>query len=138
MRWVWSGGSVMKTRHLAFAVAFIGMMSAATTAEALVGQTTGSVNMRTGPSTAYPVVLTIPAGAQINVGQCSSWCSVSYGGFSGWASASYIATGYYEPRYQPPPAIVAPPAYYPADPRFYEYYSEPPRQSRRNGRWVGY
>ena len=53
----------MKTRHLAFASAFIGRMSAATTAEALVGQLPARLTCCTGPGTAYPAVMTIPTSA---------------------------------------------------------------------------
>ncbi len=52
------------------------------------------LNIRSGPGTNYPVVATIPAGGNVNVGGCSgSWCSVAYRGREGFASASYLAGG---------------------------------------------
>ena len=49
--------------------------------------------MRTGPSTNYHRILTIPAGARINVHGCNSWCRVNYRGRSGYVSASYVSRG---------------------------------------------
>jgi len=59
-----------------------------------IGYTTGSVNVRTGPSTAYARIATLPAGAEVDVGACSgSWCRISTGGIGGWVSANYLDIG---------------------------------------------
>lgn len=54
--------------------------------------TTDSLNLRTGPGTSYPVMVVMPAGAQVTLtGQSSNgFRSLTYSGFSGWASASYL------------------------------------------------
>lgn len=52
----------------------------------------GDLNLRAGPGTGYGVLTTMPAGATVRLIGCSgSWCRVSYRGFAGYASASYLA-----------------------------------------------
>lgn len=71
--------------------------------------TTGNVNMRAGPSTAYPRILTIPRGAAVEVMGCLSdwnWCDTGWRGYRGWVSASYLEMLYqqrrvYVPEYAP-------------------------------------
>lgn len=72
---------------------------------------TTALNMRSGPSTSYQVILVLPAGAQVTVYQCTTnrtWCELEYNGRLGWASARYL-------RFQtavsgdPPPQQPAPP-----------------------------
>lgn len=61
---------------------------AATTAVA-----TANVNLRAGPSTAYPAVIVVPAGAGIVTYGCVagySWCDISFGAYRGWVASSYI------------------------------------------------
>lgn len=104
----------MKMRGLTFCLTIAGALVASGAAHA-AGYATGSVNMRTGPSTAYPVITTIPAGARVDIRTCTTWCSVNYRGLTGWASARYIAAApgprYRAPMYRPP-VYAAPPAYY--------------------------
>jgi uncharacterized protein YraI len=88
-------------------------------AEAATGFATGTVNMRTGPGTAYAKVTTIPAGAEVEVFECTSWCQVAFAGQEGWASARYISTDYAE---GPSPRFVA---RAPMPPRGYWQYGEP-------------
>lgn len=86
---------------LALAVAASSAAEAATGAVAL-----GSVNMRAGPSTAYPVVTVVPSGAQIAVHGCNaaySWCDVALGLHRGWVAASYIQV-----VYQSGPVVLTP------------------------------
>src|SRR5262245_56721428 len=51
------------------------------------------LNIRRGPSVAYPVVGMIPPGGRgvCLVGQCQAWCPVSYNGASGWVNSAYLA-----------------------------------------------
>lgn len=67
--------------------------------------TTGSVNLRSGPGTNYARLTTVPAGAYVDVYDCSSWCRVSWNGYEGWISGSYVDAGYAprveRPRYAP-------------------------------------
>lgn len=53
--------------------------------------TTANLNMRTGPGTGYPIILTIPKGASLEVtGYSGSWAKVTYAGKNGYANASYL------------------------------------------------
>ncbi|MCB1496855.1 MAG: SH3 domain-containing protein [Bauldia sp.] len=81
---------------LAFAVM---LTTVAQGAVAAPGVAKGSVNLRTGPSTKYARITTIPAGARVNVLRCGRWCEVIYAGRRGWASASYIRRGNARPAY---------------------------------------
>ena len=54
--------------------------------------TTANLNMRTGPGTAYAVILTIPKGSQVEVlSEAGGWASVTYAGKTGYASTSYLS-----------------------------------------------
>ncbi len=53
--------------------------------------TTANLNMRTGPSTSYSVVMVIPNGSEVNILSTSGgWAKVSYGGKEGYSSLSYL------------------------------------------------
>jgi uncharacterized protein YraI len=72
------------------------------------GVTTANVNLRAGPGTAYPVVVTVPKGSPITTYGCQgnySWCDVSWGGERGWMSASYIYVTYQGRRRVLTPAL---------------------------------
>ena len=57
-------------------------------------RTTANLNMRTGPSTAYAIILTIPSGTTISVFAKASngWYKVGYAGKAGWVNGSYVRT----------------------------------------------
>lgn len=66
-------------------------------AAATAAVATGTVNLRAGPGTGYPVVTVIPAGAAIATHGCLSgysWCDVGFGGTRGWVSSNYIQVVY--------------------------------------------
>lgn len=74
----------------AFAVfaAWCGPASAATPSIA-----TANVNLRAGPSTAYPAILVVPKGARVVTYGCVksfAWCDVGYGRARGWVASAYI------------------------------------------------
>ncbi|MCC6735967.1 MAG: DUF1236 domain-containing protein [Bauldia sp.] len=51
------------------------------------------LNLRAGPGPAYPVIVTIPANAVINVHGCEAaltWCDVDWNGNRGWSYAAYL------------------------------------------------
>ena len=51
------------------------------------------LHLRTGPSTSYAIILTMPYGATVNVVAASGgWYKVTYSGHTGWASGAYLAT----------------------------------------------
>lgn len=70
-------------------------------AQAASGYATANVNLRAGPSTAYPAVTVIPAGAGVEINGCMSganWCDVNFRGIRGWVSGSYLQAGYQQRR----------------------------------------
>ncbi len=83
----------MSVRNALLAGTFVAALAVPTTAFAAAAFTTGAVNMRTGPSTRYHRILTIPAGARIHVRDCGGWCSVRYHGRNGYVSARYVTYG---------------------------------------------
>ena len=56
--------------------------------------TTSSLNLRTGPSTGYGVILVMPNGAWVTLTGASQngFFGVTYAGSTGWASADYLDT----------------------------------------------
>jgi uncharacterized protein YraI len=66
----------------------------ATLGAAHAATVTSDLNLRAGPGTDYPVIEAMPAGAHVNIRNCTgSWCRLSYNGETGWASSSYLAGG---------------------------------------------
>src|SRR4029077_12672284 len=52
-----------------------------------------AVILRAGPSTAYPLVATLPPGAAVEVFGCEEnygWCDVQLGPARGWVDAAYL------------------------------------------------
>lgn len=63
----------------------------ATAAGAWPAQTTGALNVRSGPGVGFVKVGTLPPGAPVDVQFCQgSWCSVTSWGAAGWVSANYL------------------------------------------------
>ncbi len=62
-------------------------------------KTTASLNMRTGPRTAYKILATIPKGTAVIVISRSSsgWYKLSYSGRTGWINNKYVTTGSFAP-----------------------------------------
>ncbi|MCM3727694.1 SH3 domain-containing protein [Neobacillus cucumis] len=57
----------------------------------IIGNTTGSVNLRTGPSTSDSIITTLSANTNITVlGYQNGWYKVSVNGTVGWISANYV------------------------------------------------
>ncbi|MGB4588336.1 MAG: SH3 domain-containing protein [Clostridiaceae bacterium] len=53
--------------------------------------TTANLNLRTGPGTGYPIILTIPKGATVSViGYSGSWSKLTYNEKTGYSSSSYL------------------------------------------------
>jgi uncharacterized protein YraI len=64
-----------------------------TPAAALAARATTTLNVRSGPSTAYGVVDSLRPGEHVNVRRCigNGWCEISHRGPDGWVSGSYLA-----------------------------------------------
>lgn len=93
----------MKTlKPLALAVwvgmaAVIAALGASSAAAATSAVTVTSVNMRAGPSTQYPVVVTLSSGVALTLYGCTAnttWCDVGWGRDRGWVAASYLQVFY--------------------------------------------
>jgi len=99
----------MLARRLLLAALFAAGLALPSAADAAFGRVTNDLNLRTGPGTAYPRILVIPAGSPVEIYRCVSWCEINYRGVIGWASGSYISGsgGYY--AYPAPPIYSAPP-----------------------------
>ena len=91
----------MIQQSLSAAGALCGALLWSAAAVAAPGNVIDDVNMRTGPSTQYPVITTIAAGAPIEVFECEGWCRVGFAGTYGYVSANYISGGFTEPAPRP-------------------------------------
>lgn len=68
--------------------------------------TTTTVNMRSGPDTAYPPVGVLPPSQPVEVLGCIDgwvWCDVVWGGYRGWIAGAYLqaADGAYRTEFVP-------------------------------------
>jgi uncharacterized protein YraI len=66
--------------------------------------TTGSVNMRAGPGTRFPVITTVGGGSIVTVYGCledRTWCDTAFGSARGWISSRYLSAFYAENVYVP-------------------------------------
>lgn len=104
----------MKLRTALLGAVTAALVAIPAIAHAAWGFTTGNVNMRAGPGTGYSRITTLPAGAQVFVGQkVNGWYQVTYNGQSGFVSGNYISTRGAPPNVRPvpppPPAFVPPP-----------------------------
>ncbi|MFN3320067.1 MAG: SH3 domain-containing protein [Allorhizobium sp.] len=73
------------------------------------GATVGSVNLRAGPGTGYPVVMAMPPSAALTIYGCldtASWCDVSWGGARGWVSSNYVRVYYQGQTVTISPALI--------------------------------
>ena len=87
------------------------LLAAPGAALAAEGYATANVNLRSGPSTAYPPVVVVPVGSSLDVYGClaeTPWCDVSYGRIRGWMSGKYIQTVYRERRVRVDPEYYRP------------------------------
>lgn len=112
-------------------------------AQAANAYSTANVNMRSGPSTAYPPVAVVPAGAPVTIHGCLdawSWCDTSWGPNRGWVSASYLEAMYQSRRvrvHQYAPSIGLPVISF----HFGNYWDRHYRNRsfyRERSRWQGY
>ncbi|MBO9096660.1 MULTISPECIES: SH3 domain-containing protein [unclassified Rhizobium] len=89
-------------RKLLLATAALGsVLALPAIAEAASGFSTANVNMRSGPSTAYPAVTLIPIGAPLRINGCLAdlpWCDVSFDGGRGWVAGRYVQAVYQQRR----------------------------------------
>jgi uncharacterized protein YraI len=81
------------------AAALLAAVSLPTVASAQVAGTATVVtdlNLRAGPGPAYPVIVTIPTNAIVNIYGCDAaltWCDIDFNGNRGWSYAAYLTYG---------------------------------------------
>lgn len=108
----------MKYKIIAIAAGALMLSAGAASAT----EVTGDVNLRSGPGTSYSVISTLPAGADVDVLNCTSgWCRVDWQGTVGFANASYLDSA---SSYDDSSPVYAEPLYdYAfAGPRFYGFH----------------
>ena len=65
----------------------MGLMITTATASALEATTASALSLREGPGTGYARLVTMPAGARVEVRGCrEGWCTVNWDGYAGYAS----------------------------------------------------
>jgi hypothetical protein len=84
----------MSAKYLTLAGALAGALVWSAAAQAAPGQTTKTVNLRSGPSTSYAVIARLPAGAAVDIGSCRNWCELTYGQSTGWVRANSVVAVY--------------------------------------------
>lgn len=87
----------------ALGLASSGLLATHARAQDPNGYPVANVNLRAGPGTEYPVILTVPAEAPIAILGCVpdyTWCDSVFEGYRGWMRSIYLA-GYYEGSYYP-------------------------------------
>jgi hypothetical protein len=82
----------MKSRWKTFVIS-AGMLGlSASTALAFPAYVGQSTNLRWGPSTEFPIQVTVPAGSTVDVGECSSeWCAVNWYDYEGFMYRNLLA-----------------------------------------------
>lgn len=124
----------MKLRTALIGAATAALVAIPAIAQAAWGVTTGSVNMRTGPSTGYAKVTTLPAGARIFVGgNVGGWYQVTYNGVNGFVSSNYVSTNA-GPRMQNPGPQYGN-QFPPRGPQYGNPYQGPRFGNNRGPRW---
>ena len=76
-------------KQIGLVLAFL--VSWAVPAAALQVTTTSNANLRSGPSTSAQVLKVIPKATRLNIGNCTTWCAVTYGGQTGYVSKSTLS-----------------------------------------------
>jgi hypothetical protein len=76
--------------HLAAAL----LIASCGVASARTAQIDNKLNMRQGPGQDHRVIVVMPAGATVNVGECrGEWCQIEYHGQRGFASSALLSGG---------------------------------------------
>lgn len=103
--------------------------------------TSVSLNLRTGPTTAYPAIVVVPARQAVVVYGCTAgpgWCDVGWGGYRGWIAAAYVGgpiSAYPVLVYDP---VVYHNTYYVGRPYYGIGPGLPPRVEARRDARIGY
>ena len=103
----------MRLIHAISAAAFSVVLVGPAAATPDSAYTTNDVNMRAGPHTEFPRIVTLPAGVAVTVYGCTygrTWCDTGWRGLRGWVSGRYLEYLYegrrvYLPEYDGSPQL---------------------------------
>ncbi len=87
----------MRPASAAAAAVFALFLALPAVANAANATTTATVNMRAGPSTAFPAVAAVPEGAPVQIYGCvkdGSWCDTAWASQRGWVAGDYLTSIY--------------------------------------------
>jgi uncharacterized protein YraI len=83
---------MLQTRNIVFATVLLAVSGAAASARDV--QIESNLNLRDGPSLQRRVIVVMPAGATVSVGECrGEWCQVQFRDRRGFASAALVSGG---------------------------------------------
>lgn len=83
---------MLQARNIVFAAALLAISSGAASAREV--QIDSNLNLRDGPSLQRRVIVVMPAGATVSVGECrGEWCQVQFRGRRGFASGALLSGG---------------------------------------------
>ena len=84
------------------------LLASAATASARDALIDSNLNLRAGPALTQRIVVVIPAGATVNVGECGGeWCRIEYRGQKGYVSSALVKGGDAAYAAAPPAPAVA-------------------------------
>ena len=70
------------------------LLASCAAASARTAQIDSKLNLRQGPGAEHRVIVVMPAGANVTVGECrGDWCQVDYRGQRGYASSALLGGG---------------------------------------------
>jgi len=83
-------------RNTMIGAGFVLLTAGAASANPAVAE--NELNMRIGPGPQYPIIISMPRGANARAWNCDgAWCQVSWNGHSGFASQRYLDITLYPP-----------------------------------------
>ena len=118
----------LSRKLMAGGLAALALLATSAAASAAPAFATNNVNVRSGPSTGYPVIDALRRGDRVDVQYCrGSWCFVEKRGPDGWVSANYLDRG--RPSWDDDDYWDRPPHWNPRPPRppHWDPWPRPPR-----------
>ena len=127
-------------KNLLKAVGLGAAIAVVSAGSAFAAVATGTVNVRTGPSTGYQVIDQLHRGESVAiVDRAGSWCAVQKSGPDGWVSCAYLTNGSVIIR-KPSVSIQfgfgSPRGYYPRPPRHHDWDNND-WDNNDGGHWSG-
>ena len=75
-------------------IAVVVLLASCAVASARTAQIDNKLNLRQGPGQEHRVLVVMPAGATVNVGECrGEWCQVEFRGQRGFANSALLSGG---------------------------------------------